>query len=343
VNESEQILQAYRLYALAPDNVEEMNRLLQVGNLTPQAYWMLAAALAKAGRADEAAKAMDRVARQAAPIRNAYEIFHSTERDQSIILFGLKALNAPTEQTLPLARQLAGRITQSYYYNTQELVWALLALEPFLSGGTGERGVNVTARLGAATEALVSQSGPAMAEMGRRGGKAEVRNLGKASCYITLTHQYEPIPGTQAAQSDGISLEVAYTDNSGETVNLAALKQGQNLLAKVTVTGKLPGIYLGNLALTWFAPAGFEIRNDRLTAPDDPAPAGVEHQDIRDDKVRWFFAIDGTVTKTFSVPVTAAYPGSYTLPPATVEDMYHPERRASAAAGKVVITRAAGL
>ncbi len=51
-------------------------------------------------------------------------------------------------------------------------------------------------------------------------------------------------------------------------------------------------------------------------------PAGLDYQDIRDDRVYSYFALRHGETKTVEVLVNASYLGRYYLPMVSVEPMY---------------------
>lgn len=66
------------------------------------------------------------------------------------------------------------------------------------------------------------------------------------------------------------------------------------------------------------------------------------HTEYRDDRFVAAFARDGHDRATFSVAyiARAVTPGHYVLPPATIEDMYRPERFGRTAFGAVDIAGA---
>jgi alpha-2-macroglobulin len=63
------------------------------------------------------------------------------------------------------------------------------------------------------------------------------------------------------------------------------------------------------------------------------------HTEYRDDRFVAAFQRDGSSKATFSIAyiVRAVTPGHYVLPPATIEDMYRPQRFGRTAFGSVDI------
>ena len=92
---------------------------------------------------------------------------------------------------------------------------------------------------------------------------------------------------------------------------------------------------------------GFEIENSDLFdggSVDDLAflKRNFEptHTEARDDRFIAAFDRDGSEQATFTIGyiVRAVTPGHYVLPPATIEDMYRPQRFGRTAAGAIDVT-----
>ena len=83
------------------------------------------------------------------------------------------------------------------------------------------------------------------------------------------------------------------------------------------------------MALSFSAPSGWEIWNDRLFGGTGDSQC--EYRDIRDDSVRWYFSLGAGEVKHFTVRLQAAYEGTFNLPEIICEDMYNPEYKANTA------------
>jgi uncharacterized protein YfaS (alpha-2-macroglobulin family) len=91
---------------------------------------------------------------------------------------------------------------------------------------------------------------------------------------------------------------------------------------------------LEQLALTHCVPSGWEIMNYRLAIDSGDTDSQAEdaqseqkhpyydYQDIRDDRVLTYFAIEPKESKTFTVRVNKTYDGQFYLPAIGVEAMY---------------------
>ena len=75
------------------------------------------------------------------------------------------------------------------------------------------------------------------------------------------------------------------------------------------------------LALSHLVASGWEIRNERLF-PAARAIAGLDYQDIRDDRVYSYFDLQPGETKTLELLLNASYLGRFYLPVVSVEAMY---------------------
>ena len=126
-----------------------------------------------------------------------------------------------------------------------------------------------------------------------------------------------------------MSLSVKYLNKAGEEVVPASTLQGEHLTAVLRVknTSSRP---LGQLALTYGAPSGWEIENERLAASStqDTARAAGLYQDFRDDRVLSYFELPPQGERELRVRLIAAYAGRFYHPATSVEAMYAPESRA---------------
>ena len=115
--------------------------------------------------------------------------------------------------------------------------------------------------------------------------KGVLTNKSEGTVYVTLaTVSREALPAT----ANGLGLEVSYIGTDGTPVNPVSLKQGTRFTARIKVQSKQAGRDLQHLALSLNVPSGWEIVNDRMAGS---AEDGYDHKDIRDNAVRWYFAL----------------------------------------------------
>src|SRR6185312_16910128 len=91
-----------------------------------------------------------------------------------------------------------------------------------------------------------------------------------------------PAAGTESADSSGLSLQVTYTDEDGNAVDVSRLTQGSDFVAHVEVRN-VTSQRIDNIALTHVFPAGWEIHNDRM----DNAAAGGSRDEAAQPRNPW--------------------------------------------------------
>ncbi len=121
-----------------------------------------------------------------------------------------------------------------------------------------------------------------------------------------------------------MQLTVDYLDRLGNTLSVEAVPQGTDVTVRATVRNLGPRT-LEDLALTLNLPSGWEPRGAGDTA------AGLDHQDVRDDRVLSYFRLPRNGVLTVDVKAHAAFPGRYFLPPQSVQDLYSPMTQATTA------------
>ena len=296
--------EAFRLYSLAVAGAASqagMNRLREAGALSAQAKWLLASAYALSGKASTATGVLEGTTREF-PEYTPYNItYGSAARDRYAALEAL-VLCGNLAEALSMAQPPERTLS------TQEAAFAALAY-----GRLFQKVPTTDVKTTLADGILKNESnGPV---------------------YITLSTTTRE---ARQAASNGLSLEVKYLDASGAAVNPAALKQGTRFMAVLKVQSKQAGRDLENLALSFALPSGWEIVNERLAGASD---GGYDHADIRDNAVRWYFALPAGRSKTFTVQLRAAYEGKYVFPATVCEALYEPVVNASTAAGTAVVNQ----
>ena len=296
--------EAFRLYSLAvagEASLSGMNRLREAGELSSQARWLLSSAYALSGKGATATAVLEGTSREF-PEYTPYNLtYGGAERDRYAAMEAL-VLCGNMAEALSMAR------VPEHALSTQEAAFAALAY------GRLYRKVPTTDVKTSLADGVL-------------------RNDSNGPVYVTLSTTTRE---ARQAASNGLSLEVKYTDASGAPVNPAALRQGTRFTAVLKVQSAQAGRDLENLALSYTVPSGWEIVNERLSGVPG---SGYDHQDIRDTAVRWYFALPAGRSKTFTVQLRAAYEGKYVLPATVCEALYEPVVNASTAAGTVTVNR----
>jgi uncharacterized protein YfaS (alpha-2-macroglobulin family) len=339
---------AYAIYVLARNGRPVMGDLRYLADTklssfdSPLARAQLAAALAMLGDKARAERVFDSAAKRLDTQRNgrfSRADYGSRLRDGA----GLLALAAESGSGRSEI-QLAGLVVENEraatsYTSTQENAWMVLAAEALTKD----------------TQAI-SLSVDGKAEQGAfyRGWKAAaldrhnivLTNNGRAPLGVALTTVGHPAAQEPAA-SRGYDIDRTYYKLDGKKVDPANIKQNDRLVAVVKVT-ESEAAY-ARLLLVDHLPAGLEIDNPDLF--DGGSTAGLAwlkrnvepiHTEARDDRYVAMFNRDGKDKATFTIAyiVRAVTPGRYVLPPASVEDMYRPDRFGRTGFGTLVVQEA---
>ncbi|WP_439573948.1 alpha-2-macroglobulin family protein [Phreatobacter sp.] len=226
---------------------------------------------------------------------------------------------------------------QTRYLSTQEKVWMVLAAQALIEDARRiSLDVDGMAHQGALARTLRTDEVDA--------GFA-LRNTGPDAVRAVVS-----VTGTPArpepAMANGFTLQRRYMTLQGQPVDIARVAQGTRLVVVLQVTEASP--MLGQIMLVDRLPAGFEIDNPSLVAsaqtsalrwlpPEEVQP---DYKAFRDDRFLAAYSRTSGARGSWQVAymIRAVTPGRYVVPPATIEDMYRPERSARTAVGQTEVT-----
>ncbi len=368
---------AYALYVLARNGRAPIGELRYYADTridrfsTPLAKAQLGAALAMMGDKTRAERAFTSalVSLEAADTNSAYSYradYGSDLRDSAALVTLAAESRIATAEAPKLANVIAKAYLGRSYTSTQEQAWMLLAANALSEEAkAGQLVVNGAPLAGSLLRSMtadaLAKSPLTVANEGDKPVDAVVTVIGAA-----LT----PEP----AASKGFTIERSYYTLDGKPVDLesasggtATVHQNDRFVAVVKLEATDAG---GRVLLVDRLPAGFEIENPHLVDSGDikslpwlKTTVSPEHTEFRDDRFIAAFNFsagntenatttnngtpDGTpqakgpaASATVAYMVRAVTPGAFVHPAATVEDMYHPERYARTAAGKLTVTPA---
>ena len=342
--DSEETTQAYRLYVLALAGSPEMgamNRLKEMKDLTSMSRWSLASAYALVGREDVAQDLISKTTALPSGYSEYDETFGSDVRDQSIQLMTLCLLDKGKEAAT-LVEELSKQLSSDDWLSTQSTAFALVALSDYLAKYRVDGAMDFTYACGGKdgqvktdkniwSETLLDKAGTS--------ASVELKNTGKSTLFARIITEGIPEQGEEKAYANGVSLAVSYVDLNGSPVNVAQLEQGTNFSAVVTVKNPSARGY-NNLVLSEIFPVGWEILNTRFLneSATDSLSAGVNYQDIRDDRVYSYIdRLPAGSQVTVKINLCAVYPGRFYLPPVYCEAMYDYLIRANTAGQEVTV------
>ncbi len=172
-------------------------------------------------------------------------------------------------------------------------------------------------------------------------GKKVALNIeGEGTCYYSW--RAEGIPAGLHVDEYDHDLQVRrhYLNEEGIPINYNEFKQGDLVIAKITVQALYGS--LDNVAIVDMLPAGLEIENPRLQSRK-----GVDwisdknyqptYLDIRDDRLILFGDFERGKEETFYYGLRAVTQGTFVLPPIRAESMYNPVKASVASSGKIEV------
>jgi len=348
--ESDQLIQAYRLYTLAlagKPALGAMNRIREINKLSVAAKWRLAAAYFLAGREDVAKQMVSNLSIHVEPYKELSYSYGSDERDQAMILETLCLLGDRINGKAILD-DLARDLSSEQWYSTQTTAYSLLAIAKFIgSSGTGN-GVEYTYNLNngkgnkISTVSAVSQQN--MNIKGGNSGKIQITNNSPRPLFIKVQLSGIPLIGDQVNSENNLQMTIKYMDMDGKNIDPSKLIQGADFIAEIMIHH--PGIRddYKEMALTQIFPSGWEIRNTRMEETSNLHLIDIpRYQDFRDDRVYSYFDIRKNESKTYRVILNAAYLGKFYLPTIYCEAMYNNEINARRAGQWVEVIEAGNL
>jgi uncharacterized protein YfaS (alpha-2-macroglobulin family) len=338
---------AYALYVLARNGVAPVADLryiadARLGNLaTPIAKAQVAAALGLMGdrvRAERTyAAALGDLAQPAPAV--AREDYGSNLRDAATVVTLAAEGNAPAPTvTAAVQRVEVARAATPVATSTQENAWMVLAARAIgkqtrLSFDVG--GEAIKGPLYRTVRAAALQAEP-----------FKVKNTGTAPVRAVVSVSGAPVTPEPPAEH-GFKIERLYYALDGKPADPAKARQNQRFAVVLKVTEPAP--QYGQIMVSDYLPAGFEIDNPRLVSSGNTGTlnwitdaAAPVHTEFRDDHFSAAFNRSSVSPAVFTVAyvVRAVSPGTYVLPQAFVEDMYRPDRYGRTATGTVMVAAA---
>jgi len=320
------LAQAYRLYTLAlagsPD-LASMNRLREFTEISNEAKWRLAAAYALAGQKEASAQLSKTANIDFKPPKSNYYTYGSIDRNRAMALETMIITGNPKAREL--SELIAKDLSSNQWMSTQTTAYSLLAMAKMVEANGG-KDMSFTYTFGGVTETITTKSTIAQRELQVVDGSntLQLKNNAANLIYVRVLNSGKLPLGQELAEKRGLSVSVIYTDLKGNRLDVSKLQQGQDIIARVSVSN-LKSQNLRDVALTQIFPSGWEIVNTRFTDFGDTTTSSARYTDIRDDRVNFYFDLPSKGkygTKVFTVMLNASYLGTYYLPGTQVEAMY---------------------
>jgi uncharacterized protein YfaS (alpha-2-macroglobulin family) len=344
--------EAFGYYVLAegnrlqPSDIEHLLRLRR-RSMSAEERYFLAAAMARAGKTATAREMLDeaRTTEALDMPTDSSRYFYSTLRAKAVALFAQEIVGpgAPENESDALAVvNLLKERRHSYFFSTQEIAWATLALGMRLKNAPYSRHLKGVLRAdGRELKSKETRAGWLWSLSSAAALKSfSLENASDGIAYIIVENSgFKPAPFTSFSEG-GLRVEKSLVNSAGTTVS--TVLHGETYYVRLIISNTR-ATAVENAVIEDFIPAGLELDNPRL--PDvvagrltRDARFNPDYVDYRDERIRIF----GTVprgTPVYYYQVRATLPGSFFLPPVTGVAMYDPKVRTGSAPARLDIAR----
>jgi uncharacterized protein YfaS (alpha-2-macroglobulin family) len=265
-------------------------------------------------------------------ITTAWGYYGSPMRDAAAIVALAEQGNAAPPVIQAALKVITDERARRRYASTQEMSWMVLAARNIVAEA---RAVELTVDGSAHQGAFYKVYQEADLDEPHK-----VSNLGSSPLQAVVAVAGAPVV-PEPASSNGMTLTRIYYTLDGKPVDLAQVAQNTRIV--VVLNASRDGSdQTGNFLMVDRLPAGLEIENPQLVATGSTGSLSwladltdVTYTEFRDDR---FVAAFTDQSARLAYIVRAVAPGRYTLPGATVEDMYRPDRNATLATTTMSVT-----
>jgi len=349
VNSGNNAALAYAIYVLARNGRPVVGDLRYLVDArldafdTPLARAQLAAALSllgDRGRAEKTFASASQALQKAVATTTSRADFGSLLRDGAGLVTLASESNADPAVIVRAARVVESESAATPHVSTQEESWMVRAAQAMASNAEAQAltidGAPHKGFYAARFEGAALASKP-----------VTIENRGQNPLRVQITVSGRPTQH-EPAEEHGYKIERSFFRLDGTPVEPNAIQQNDRLVVALKIT-ELEAAY-ARLILVDSLPAGLEIDNPDLFdggSAEDLAWVKAEvaptHTEYKDDRFVAAFERNGSDKATFAIAyvVRAVSPGKYVLPPATIEDMYRPDRFGRTDFGEVEITASA--
>jgi alpha-2-macroglobulin len=239
------------------------------------------------------------------------------------------AMLALAAETRPVSASVTGMIEhvaslrQKYSYtSTQEDAWMLMAARAIKDGNSAiSLSVNGAAHSGPYANRLTGETLEQDSITLKNDGSQQA-----VAVITTVASPAQPLP----AGGNGFTISRSYYRLDGTETTVTEAKQNERYVVVLNIAEQ--NTWPSRIVVTDLLPAGLEIENPRLMGSAELANFGwlgqteVAHTEFRTDRFVAALNPSGSGARSFNLAyvVRAVSPGTYTLPAASVEDMYRP-------------------
>ena len=335
----------YALYVLALGDVPEISQMNLIyenyfDKLSTTGKWYLAAAYNLAGEDKLSKDTAEKLSLVPDKMSEEYERYSygSELRDKAVILNAYYNIFGRSEENL--YKEVLTKLQSNQWLSTQSMGQALAALAYMKDSSTSKDIAGIIDIDGKQTE-FTTKNG--IFEYTVPENVKDIKVISKDNGYINYYWEGVPVNYEGENISETVKLTRNYYDEKGNPINekdILSLSSGKSFWLEIKV---LPAdsvkeyIHVDNMALTQVLPSGWEIENIRAVNGQYPnwveeriRDTYVDYEDIRDDRIMWFFDYNNYNQggQSFFVKINAVTKGKFDFLGTTAEAMYDNSCRA---------------
>ncbi|MFL5747441.1 MAG: alpha-2-macroglobulin family protein [Niastella sp.] len=252
--------------------------------------------------------------------------YYSDIRDESIALNALLDADPSNVQIPVMAKHVADKMKQRYWYSTQECAFSFLSLGK-MARAASKATVSAEVKVNGKTVGSVSTSPLKLTAKQLGGTNIDITSKGEGRLYYYWQSEGISVSGAYKEEDSYIKVRRRFFDRYGRAVDGNTFTQNDLVVVQITLEKSYSGD-VDNIAISDILPAGFEIENPRTKEipgmewiKDAATPTAL---DVRDDRINLFDNL-GSSRKTYYYAVRAVSPGNYRMGPVSAEAMYNGE------------------
>lgn len=318
-----QTIQAYRLFVLALAKSPEMgamNRFKEMEMEYPLTKILAAAAFAQTGKTTIAQKLLPNIS-GSQPMSDYSYSYGSDVRDLAFATYTMMLCDVGQQKIQANINAICKVLNSDRWLDTQSTSFALFVLGKYaeknkVANAKISASVTINGDSHAVNANIGSASVPFVPKKGGNEVKVKNNSGNKVMAMVYTKASYAEYERKESGA--GLKMTVNYVGKDGSPINVASMTAGTdfNAIVKVVNTGIES---ISNMALSYYVPSGWEIVSDRLS---DAMGGNVDHYDVRDDRVCYYFSIPAQQSVTFKLQLNATYKGKFTIPAVHCENMY---------------------
>ena len=334
----------YSLYLLAladVPQVSEMNLIYEnyYEELSNVGEWRLAEAYKLIGEDELAIEIAEKLSFIPDKVDDEYYAYSygSELRDKAVILGAYYRIYGKPQGTL--YREILGRLQSNEWLSTQSVGYSLMTLAK-MSERKSAKEINneVSGIITVDDKQIDFKTEKGIFEYNIPADVKVIKVKSNENLFVNYYWEGVPVNYNREDIAENIKIQRNYYDMNGNSIDPVSVSSGDSfwLEVKLLPADNIEGyMFVENVALTQILPSGWEIENLRAVGGEYPEwikerMADSDYEDIRDDRVMWFFDFNnyGNRDYSFFVKINGVTKGSFDFPGTTAEAMYNNSYRA---------------